>query len=139
VPEIVIKTGDLHSHDRIEHSQAITVDQFMGMVGAVSLLGFDMEVGERLTYNIELPNQIIVSIVSAGEVAYVEIEKITNEENSDLLYKTLTSIADEFKLNIIDTKEDFNRLCDKLSQACDWQFDQSQDSIKKLESLLKKY
>jgi len=138
-PEIVIKTGDWHSSDRKEYSQNISPEQFMGMVNIISQFGFDSKVGERKTYNFEFPDKIIVSLVRAGNLSYLEIEKMTDEINQKNDKKELRDIAKKLNVELIEDKERFDNFCARLLKTGDWKFNNSNDDCGKLKSLLKKH
>jgi ubiquinone/menaquinone biosynthesis C-methylase UbiE len=136
--EVVVKSGSFGSHDRIEISQKIYPDQFLGMVSLLSQLGFLMEVGERETFNYELPNGVIISMVFAGEIAYVELEKMSSKLDLDENNVQLMSVARQLKLRILDEKG-FEDLCKRLTKTVDWSFCNTADDYKKLEQMFENY
>jgi len=137
--EVVIKKGGFHVDDRIEIPQSITSSQFMGFVRQFDLFDFDAEIAERETYNFDLGDGIILSVVKAGDIAYVEIEKITDEYNVDDDRSLLYEVANEFDLEVIEEKQVFDELCDRLSENCDWTFEGTENDFDKLESQLANY
>jgi hypothetical protein len=134
--EVVIKRGGFHSDNRVEISQPINKDQFMGMVHMLSLFNFTTKVAERETYNFDLGDEIIYSLVKAGNIFYVEIEKISSKDSIEENRKKLLSIINKQQLKLINTEKSFSKLCDRLSKYCDWSFDNSEDHFKKLQELL---
>lgn len=139
--ELVIKKGDLHSPKRIEISQPIAKNQFMGMVKAVQLLGYRAEVAERQTVNLKLRNGIIASLVKAGKIVYLELEKLSSGKDLQQNEQQIISMIKELGLekSIINDKAQFDELCDRLSQTVDWPLTDSSKDVKKLERLLAKY
>lgn len=134
--EIVIKKGELHSKNRAEYSQKINKEQFVGMVKLISKFGFRSKVGERETFNFQFPNQIIVSLVKAGDLSYLEIEKMTNEDNIKKDKEILYNLAKDLKINIIEDKEKFNTFCKRLDKTVDWEFRDDDNCYKRLKKLL---
>jgi len=137
--EFVVKKGDFHSHDRLEVSQKITKDQFIGMVKIFSLFGFQSKVTERENSIVEIENGIILSFVKAGSISYVEIEKMSNEENLEENKLKLLEIVEKYGLNLIKDETDFNELCGRLTKLSDWSFENSEEQLRKLTSLLESY
>lgn len=137
--ELVIKKGDYHTHNRIEFSQEIKQDQFIGFVKIFSLFGFQAKVAERENFAFDLGDNIAMVLVKAGPIAYVEIEKMSNEKNIDENRDKLLRIVNSFNLKLIDNGDEFNELCDRLTRYCDWVFDGTASHIEKLETLLKAY
>lgn len=136
--EVVIKKGGFHSDDRIEISQPINKDQFIGMARMFSLFNFTTKVAERETYNFDLGDEITYSLVKAGNIFYVEIEKMSTKDLIEENRKKLLSIINEQQLKLINTEKSFSELCNRLSKHCDWSFNNSEDHFKKLQELLDK-
>jgi len=139
VCEIVIKTGSFGSHDRIEISQGINKEQFVGMVKIFSQLGFAAEVGERETFNYSLPNNITISLVSAGDISYIEIEKMSSRADLDKNKKQLEEISDRLSLKLLQNEKEFNELCKRLSRRIDWPFLGTKKDYLKLSKLFGRY
>lgn len=137
--EVVIKKGGFHANDRKEVSQPIESDQFIGFVRQFSLFDFHTEIAERETFNFDFGNDIVFSLVKAGDIAYAEIEKMTNEENIETDRAALYEVADRYDLTVIEDKETFDELCDRLSEHCDWAFDGSEEHYKKFREKLEEY
>ena len=134
--EVVVKKGGFHVDDRIEEEQNIHPDQFTGFVRQFTLLEFFAEVAARETYNFLVNEDVTLSLVQAGDIAYVEIEKMTNEDRIAADRKELYEIAQTHELDIIENKEDFEDLCDRLSEKCDWEFSGTDADYKKLSKAL---
>ena len=98
--EVAVKKGSLHADNRIELTQPINKKRFIGMVGIYDLLNFDSEVAERKTYNFSLGNDIIFSLVNAGDISYIEIEKMSTKKDFEKNKKELISIIKNYKLTI---------------------------------------
>jgi len=137
--EIVVKIGAFGSYDRIEISQDIDSSQFIGMVKIFSQFGFSVEIGERETFNYILPNNIIVSLVSAGRIAYIELEKMSSKSDLAKNNEQLKKIADQLGLKIIESEKKFNALCKRLSETVDWSFYCTNNEYAKLTRLVKRY
>lgn len=136
--EIAAKFGSFGSHDRLELCQKIEKDQFFGMVKIFSQFKFNTEIGERETINYKLPDDIVISLVLAGDIAYVELEKMSSE--FDILESKikLQKLADNLNLQILD-EDKFDILCQKLNESVDWAFNGSKDEYLKLENIFKTY
>jgi len=137
--ELVIKKGDYHAHNRIEFSQEIKKDQFIGIVKIFSLFGFQAKVTERENFTFDLGNNTTMVLVKAGSIAYVEIEKMSHKKNIDENRDELLRIINGFNLKLIDNDNEFNELCDRLTRCCDWIFDSTTSHAEKLETILKTY
>ncbi len=137
--ELVVKKGDYHAHDRMEISQEISKNQFIGMAKIFSMLGLQSKVTERENFLFNMGDDITMVLVKAESIVYVEIEKMSHEKNIDKNKTDLLNIIDGFKLKLINNGEEFNELCDRLTKFSDWVFDGSAESINKLEGMLKSY
>lgn len=137
--EVVMKTGAFGSHDRVELPQEIGSDQFLGMVRIFAQLGFAMKVGERETFNYALPDDITISVVTAGPIAYVELEKMSRPSEIDRNRKQLEKIAAELGLSIMSSDQGFERICSRLDETVDWKFSGAEKDYKKLANILKRY
>ncbi len=109
------------------------------MVKLFSLFEFKMEVAERETYNFNMGNDTVFSLVNASKIAYVEVEKMSSKKDMDENKKQIMGILDQYKLKPITKQKDFNRICDKLSKYSDWSFSGSPANYKKLKNLLSRY
>ncbi|MDD4477356.1 MAG: hypothetical protein PHY40_04385 [Patescibacteria group bacterium] len=120
--EVVVKTGSFGSHNRVEISQNINREQFIGMVKIFAQFGFAMKIGEREVFNYSVHPDITVSLVSAGPIMYVEIEKMSdkNKIRKDVLF--LRKIAKNIKLDILNSEEEFSELCQRLDEKVDQSF-----------------
>jgi hypothetical protein len=137
--ELVIKRGDYHAHNRVEYSQKIKKDQFIGIVKIFSFFGFQSKVTERENFVFDLGNNTTMVLVKAGSVAYVEIEKMSHEKNIEENKAELLRIINSFGLKLIDNDDEFKELCDRLTRYCDWVFDGTASHVAKLEEMLKSY
>lgn len=137
--EVAIKSGQFGSCDRVEVVQSISQEQFIGMVKIFSQLGFVMKVGERENLNYSMPNNIIVSLVSAGSIAYIELEKMSTKDNVSQDKQQLKEIAKQLKLNLLNSEEEFNTLCMRLSSSVDWPFHGANEEYAKLTELFNCY
>ncbi len=137
--EVVAKFGSFGAHDRIEVAQSISQEQFIGFVKIFSQFGFDSKVGERETFNYSLPNDVMASLVIAGPIAYIEIEKVSLPEQVKENTKRLHNIAEQLQLDLLKSEDGFDKLCKCLDERVDWPFLGSADNYKNLEESLKKY
>jgi hypothetical protein len=97
------------------------------------------EIGERETYNYILPNNIIISLVLAGKIVYVELEKMSSVSTMNRDRNNLEGIARQLGLNILYSEKEFNKLCNRLSKSVDRPFYGTKNEYIKLKKLLKKY
>lgn len=137
--EIVIKKGDFHTHDRVESSQEINKDQFIGIVKMLSLFGFKSKITERENFVFDFGDNIYLTMVKAGNIFYVEIEKMSNEKEKEKEKEKLLKIFSNLSLNFIKDEKVFNDLCNRLSTDSDWAFDCSENHLKKLNNMLITY
>jgi adenylate cyclase class IV len=139
--ELVIKKGDLHAHNRIELSQSINNDQFLGLVDMISLFNFESKIAERVTTNYYLRHSIVASLVQAKNIYYLEIEKLSSKKDLDLNKAELNSLILELGLAnfVIINKKEFDLLCEILSQRTDWDYSNNIEHRKKLLKILAKY
>lgn len=136
--EVVVKSGSFGSRDRVEVAQKINLAQFLGMVKIFTQLDFAMEIGEREIFNYELPDDIMVSLVSAGPIVYVELEKMSSKSDADRNDGQLKKLADQLKLQLL-SEEEFNALCKRLAEVVDWPFHGSSEEYARLTKLLNHY
>jgi hypothetical protein len=137
--ELVIKKGAFHAHDRTETSQKIEKKQFVNTVKILSLLNFRSKLTERDNFVFHLENNITVVLVKAKSIAYVEIEKMSNEKDKKADKTELLKLIKLFDLKLIKNAKEFDNLCNRLAKYTDLPFEGSQKNIKKLEFLLKAY
>ncbi|MEK7162931.1 MAG: hypothetical protein AAB696_01445 [Patescibacteria group bacterium] len=137
--EVVVKSGSFGAHDRIEIAQKIKPEEFLGMVKIFSQFDFTMEVGERETFNYMLPDDIIVSLVSAGPISYVELEKISSEFDVEKNNKLLEQWAERLELQLLKSEEEFDILCKRLAEKVDWPFHGANEEYIKLNKLFNCY
>lgn len=140
--EIVVKCGDFHAYNRTEIIQQIEFDQFIGCVKIFNTLGFNSKVMQRETKRFfSKENKHEIALVKAGTISYIEIEKMMETENEDLIsqeYEKLKKILNDFELFPIN-KEQFDELCQRLTNKIDWVFSGSEKDYAKLELELKSF
>ena len=137
--ELVIKEGEYHAHDRIEYSQIILKNQFIGFVKIFSVFGFKSKVTERENFVFDLGDDVTMVLVKAESIAYIEIEKMSHQKNIKKNKTNLLEIVNNLDLKLINNGKEFNELCDRLTKYSDWVFDGSKDKISRLELMLKSY
>jgi len=137
--EVVIKSGSFGAHNRVEVAQKINTNEFLGMVKIFAQFGFVMEVGERETFNYTLPNNITVSLVSAGPISYIELEKMSSETEVEKNNEQLKQYADQLELQLIQSEAEFNTLCKRLTKEVDWPFHGTREEYIRLRKLVNYY
>lgn len=137
--ELVVKKGNFHAHDRIESSQGISKDQFIGIVKILFLFGFKSKVTERENFMFDLGNNITLVLVRAGAIAYVEVEKMSRVRDIEKNKTELLNMIKNYKLKLIKNDKEFNELCDRLTKYSDWMFDGTGKHIDKLRAMLQSY
>lgn len=137
--EVVVKSGPFGSHNRIEVAQNINPEQFLGMVRIFSQFNFTMKIGERETSNYSLPNNIMISLVSAGSIAYVELEKMSAKSKVNQNSKQLRELAKRLGLKLLDSEKEFGALCERLTDSVDWPFHNTKEEYAKLARLFFQY
>lgn len=137
--EVVVKSGSFGSHDRIEISQNINKEQFIGMVKIFSQFEFAMKIGERETFNYAIPDNITASLVSAGPITYVELEKMSANDKLHCNNSQLKKIAEKIKLNLLNSESEFDELCKRLDANVDWPFLGTDDDYNKLSIIYDHY
>lgn len=137
--EVVFKKGDFHTHDRIENSQKIERDQFMGIVKLFSLFDFSSKVTERENFEFDLGDDVKLVLVKAGSIAYVEIEKMSSVENLEKNKLELLKIIESCKLKVLKDDKEFSELCDRLTKNSDWVFNGTKEHMDKIAEMLKTY
>lgn len=136
--EVVIKSGSFGSHNRIEMSQKINLNQFLGMVKIFAQFDFAMEIGERETFNYKLHGDIIISVVSAGPFVYAEFEKMSSKYDVNKNNEQLKKNAEQLKLQIL-SEEEFTALCKRLTEKVDQPFYGTTKDYEKLVKLVNYY
>ncbi len=137
--ELVVKKGDYHAHNRVESSQEITKDQFIGIVKLLSLFEFESKITERENFVFDLGDNITMVLVRADSITYVEIEKISNKKSADDVREKLLRRLRDLHLKPINNDEEFNELCDRLTKYSDRVFGGSINEIKELKKMLRSY
>ena len=137
--EIAIKKGCLHSYNRTEFSRKIPNGQFIDMVKIMSQFGFNSKVGERKSFNFRFPDNVIISLVKAGNLSYLEIEKMADKASQKKDKEKLEDLAKKLNVEIIRDKEKFGNFCERLSKTVDWKFAGTESDYDRLEILLVKY
>jgi hypothetical protein len=108
------------------------------MVKIFSQFKFNTEIGEREIINYKLPGDIAISLVLAGNIAYIELEKMSSDSNILESKIKLQKLADDLNLQILD-KNKFDILCKKLSESVDWVFHGLNEEYIRLENIFKTY
>jgi hypothetical protein len=135
--EVVLKIGDLDSHDRTELSQTISKDQISGFMRMFSRIASENYIAERETYNFRTPDNVVISLVTAGTVCYIEYELLSQAENVEANNLTLKKLIENHGFTPLD-KAGFKALNQKLDEA-DWSFTDTQDQVKRFADILSSY
>lgn len=125
ISEIVLKKGSFHAHDRIEVSQNIKKEEFIGLVRILAQLNFETKIGEREIYNFAVGNNITLSVVMAGKIAYIEVEKMSNRSRLKNDRRTLLDVIKMLNLKLIASRKEYEALCNRLTALTDWRFNGS--------------
>ncbi|MEP7104094.1 MAG: hypothetical protein ABI721_05290 [Candidatus Dojkabacteria bacterium] len=136
--EVVVKKGDWHAENRIEISQDIENDQFVGFVKIFSAMIKNCNIGERENFVFENNDGVTITLVKSKRLAYVEFELISRDENIETNKKIILDLMKSLNLEILD-KKGFDDLCDRLKVNDDWKFNLEEDKVSKLEGLLSEY
>lgn len=137
--EVVVKSGSFGAHDRIEVAQKINPEQFLGMAKIFAQFGFTIEIGERETFNYSLPGDITVSLVSAGPILYIELEKMSSEIDVEKNNQLLKRWANRLGLQLLKSEKEFDVLCKRLAEKVDWPFRGTSEEYTKLNELFNHY
>lgn len=137
-PEVVMKYGKLGACDRVEISQKISRSQFIGFAEMFFKFNFKSIIAEREIFNYSLPGGIIASLVLAGNISYIEIEKMSSIEEKDKNLAEVKKMAGRLKIRLFKNNQEFNNLCSRLNKCMDRRLTKDSD-IKKLKELLKNY
>lgn len=111
----------------------------LGMVRMFAQFGFATKVGEREMLNYALPGNTIVSLVSAGQIAYMELECMSSRDDLEQNKQKILAVAKQLELKLLTSKEEFYLLCDRLSEQVDWIFHADDKDYARLAELLKNY
>lgn len=136
--ELVFKSGDFHSHDRLERMQPIDKTQIIGLVKCFSLLGMPSKITERDNYDFLLNDYVEVTLVRSKNICYVEFETKTTPERVEEEKEKISKIMDLWNFKPIN-KSEFDGLCERLGKFSDKTFQCSDQDIKYLESALEEY
>lgn len=137
--EVVMKTGtSFNAHDRVEISQSIQPDQFVGLAKMFAQFQFESKVGSRETLNFNLPGDVLASLVRAGQLTYLELEKMASPESAELIRQELAALLETFSLDSF-TSEAYSKFCNTLTDHVDWTFTGSPSDIQRLEAQLAQY
>lgn len=137
--EVVAKSGIFGSCDRTEVVQKIDHSDFIGMVRIFAQLNFFTKAGEREIFNYSLPGNIMISLVSASPIAYIEIEKMSSRRDVDKNKKVLDKYAKELKLKILKSERSYQELIARFDKEVDWTFSGTDNDYIKLEKQLSRH
>ncbi len=136
--EVVVKKGAHHAANRVEFSQPVAKADMAGLARVFSLLGFEAKVGERITVNFDFGRGTIVSLVKAGRIAYMEVERMTDQKHYDKDKAEVLEVLKELGYKPL-IKSDFDDLCHRLTKHEDWIFRGTPGDITKLKRILRSY
>lgn len=139
VCEVVMKSGSLGAHDRTEIAQEIRPEEFLGMVKIFAHCGFVVKVGERESVDYALPDNVTASLVSAGSIAYTELEKMSAQHEVTKNTTLLHTWAERLALQLLTSEKEFDALCARLSETIDWPFHGTADDYAKLDAVFDTY
>ncbi len=137
--EVVLKRGDHHAADRVETEQTISADELVGMARVFRQFDWDSaKVGERETHNLDFGNGVLVALVRAGNIAYLEIEKMTDEDTLKQTQIELEALAQDLGVELIKTRKEYYKLCQRFTNETDWLLEGTETDYKRLTEQLKK-
>jgi len=136
--EVVVKIGNYHGHDRVEINQEIDPKQTLGFARIFGAICTDGKIIERDTHELYLTDDICMSLVRAGQICYVEIEKMSEHKQIDKDKERLEKIFEDYNLNKVDEAE-FNDLCKRLTNEEDISFDQFMDVEERFANKMENY
>lgn len=138
--EVVMKRGDHHAADRVETVQTISHDQFVGLARVFRQFEWNsVKVGERTTQNFDFGNDILVSLVRGGDICYLEIEKMTEQQNLKQVKAELEAIATKLGVDLIRTRSEYYKLCQRFTDETDWAFEDKEGHYRKLAEQLNQH
>lgn len=129
--EIVVKLGGVHAHDRREISTLVSpaaLAQFARVIGSLNMFH---KVGSRITENFVREDITAAIVSSRSGLAYLELEKISDEEHADQDREELLKLADELEVSLLKDRETFMELCTRLTEQDDWRFDGSEEAVER--------
>ncbi len=136
--EVVIKRGDHHAADRTETIQTIDPEQFVGLIRVFRQFPWDsVKVGARTSYNFSFNEGILVSLVHAEDISYLEIEKMTEKKDLARTKIEVEQIAGKLGINPIRTKSEYYKLCQKFTDKTDWPLEDKEEHYDKLAKVLR--
>lgn len=135
--EVVLKIGDLHSHERIELAQPIERSQIIGLTRIFSNIADQNYIAERETFNFRTESGVVLSFVKSGDVTYIEYEMLSDEQTAENNKNTILNLIKEHGFEPLD-EAGFDEL-NKMLDDTDWSFEDKQESFEKLSTLLENY
>ena len=127
--EVVVKIGGVHAHDRKEISTPISAEALPAFARVIAALNMCHKVGSRTTHNY-VRGEIIASIVSSPSgLAYLELEKMSDEAHAEQDRNELTALAELLGVTLMPGREAFIDFCNRLTQQDDWRFQGSEEDV----------
>ena len=136
--EVVIKKGDYHERDRVEYAVSVEKKEFIGLVKVFSSLGYESKITERENQFFDAGNGVGATLVTSGNICYVEIEKMTTEKNLGADEKVVRSVMGSLGLKEM-TKDGFTDICKRLSSESDISFNATEAEYRILQDKLNQY
>ena len=129
--EVVVKIGGVHAHDRKEMSTPIQPAMLPAFARVIGALNMFHKVGSRVTTNYAR-ERITASIVSSPSgLAYLELEKMSDETHAENDRKELTALAETLGVTLLADREAFMDFCTRLTKCDDWPFQGSESEIER--------
>lgn len=129
--EVVVKLGGVHAHNRCEISTPISPEvlgQFARVIGSLNMLH---KIGSRTTENF-VKDAITASIVSSkSDLAYLELEKISDEAHAEQDKQELMALAQSLQVVLWPDREAFIEFCTRLTKQDDWRFYGTEEDVKR--------
>ena len=129
--EIVTKVGkDVTS--RLEIRRAVSHEDLVAFSQMFAAMGFFGKVGSKLTENFQHGSILISLVQSPSGLAYIELEKMTDQNNERKDRKELVRVARAIDVRIWKSQKEFRAFCDQLTTQDDWKYCGSPADVKRL-------
>jgi hypothetical protein len=130
--EIVHKKGSKHSHDRIEITQKIDFKNLRSFIQMFAKFSADKKITmQRETVNFLTKDGINIALVKAKKHAYIEFEKMCDENEKRNVNNQLTDFIEESQYQTLN-EEESNRLFEKLDKNDDSLIEGTDKDIEKI-------
>ncbi len=136
--EVVGKIGETHAANRLEISQPVTRNELFAFARLFGSMGFFTKVGSKVTKNFQKGSVIASLVKSPSGLAYIEIEKMTDQKREKRDLKELQALAKQLGIKLWKSRKEFLDFCRLLTERDDWEFHGTSKDIKRLKKEIKK-